>query len=126
MANSRSSSANHEYATVDTVPDASGYFTTPFCPRDKGKIGIGKVFFSVRDATGDVSEAPSALSSVTVGLQFKCSGDLDWTDFVPLDGSALAIGNRIVLEDIGAGVLWRAGVVSDGYVSGSVRFGFDW
>jgi hypothetical protein len=126
MANSRSSQPNHEYATVDTNPGAAGYFTNPFCPRDKTKIGIPKVFFSIRDATADKSENPSALSVITVGLQFKCSGDLDWTDYIPLDGSSLAIGNRVALEDMGAGVIWRAGVVDDAFTSGSVVFGFDW
>lgn len=126
MANSRSSDSNHEYAKVDSNPGYAGYFTNPFCPRDKVKTGSNKVFFSVRDATADVSAAPSALSDVIVGLQFKCPGDLDWTDYVPLDGSELAIGNRVALEDMGAGVIWRAGVVDDGYVNGSVVFGFDW
>jgi hypothetical protein len=126
MSNSRSSGTNHEYATVDSNPGYLGYFTKPFCPRDKVKTGSNKVFFSVRDATGDISAAPSALSDVTVGLQFKCPGDLDWTDYVPLDGSELAIGNRVALEDMGAGVIWRAGVVDDGYGGGSVVFGFDW
>jgi hypothetical protein len=62
MSNSRSSGTNHEYATVDSNPGSTGYFTNPFCPRDKVKAGIPKVFFSVRDATADVSAAHSALN----------------------------------------------------------------
>lgn len=127
MANSRASSANYEYATVDEAPDENGYFTNDVDVRSLWKVSrVSKLFFSMREAEADISAAPSALSTATVVLQFRCPGDAGWTDFVPLDGSALAIGNRIALEDMGAGVLWRAGVVSDGYTSGSVRFGFDW
>ena len=126
MANERFSSANHEYATVDEVPDGNGYFTNEVDVRLVSKRGISKIFFSIREGASDVSAAASALSTVTPVLQFRCPGDAGWTDFVPLDGSTLAIGNRIALEDMGAGVFWRAGVVSDGYTSGSIRFGFDW
>ena len=127
MANSRSSGTNHEYATVDTRPTSAGYFTNAFCPRDKAKNAkVGKIFFSIREASADISANPSALSTITVGLQFKCANDAGWTDFVDMAGSTLAIGNRIALEDVGAGVFWRAGVVDDGFTSGSVTFGFDW
>jgi hypothetical protein len=127
MANSRASGTNYEYATVDTNPGAAGYFTNSICPRDKFKeMKVQKIFFSIRETNADISANPSALSTVTVVLQFKCQEDAAWTDFVDLAGSTLAIGNRIVLEDIGNGVDWRAGVVDDGFTSGSVTFGFDW
>lgn len=127
MANSRSSGTNYEYATVDTNPGSAGYFTNYICPRDKHKTGkVGKIFFSVREAAADISAAPSALSSITVTLQYRCQGDAGWTDYVDLAGSTFAIGNRVVMEDLGNGVDWRAGVVSDGFTSGSVTFGFDW
>jgi len=127
MANSRDSDTNREYATVDTLPGASGYFTNEVNPRTKGKTDkVHRIFFSIRESEADVSEAASAASTVTVLLQFKCPEDTGWTTFVPLDSSSLAIGNRIALEDAGLGVHWRAGVVSDGYTSGSVTFGFDW
>jgi hypothetical protein len=127
MANSKASSDNYEYATVDTLPGASGYFTNEVVPRDKFQKGkVHKLFFSIREYPDDVSEAPSTNAVVTVALQFKCPGDLGWTDFVPLDGSTFAVGNRVALEDIGAAVRWRAGVRSDEYTSGSVTFGFDW
>ena len=125
MANSRSSGDNYEYATVDTLPTSAGYFTKSIDARHKLKRN-DKLFFSIREAAADVSAAPSALSSVTVVLQFMCPGDSAWSDFVPLDGSSFAIGNRVEIEDRGAGVQWRAGVRSDEYTSGSVRFGFDW
>jgi len=127
MANSRVSAANHEYAIVDTVPGSEGYFTNEVDVRLKSKNDkLRKLFFSIREAAADVSAAPSAGSTVAVVLQFRCPGDEGWTNYVPLDGSELAIGNRLILEDIGAGVFWRAGVVSDGFTSGSVKFGFDW
>lgn len=125
MANSKSSGNNYEYATVDTLPGAAGYFTNEIDSRHIHKLGA-KLFFSIRETESDVSAAPSALSSVTVKLQFKCVGDEGWTVFVPLDGSTFAIGNRVEIDDNGNGVLWRAGVASDEYTSGSVTFGFDW
>lgn len=143
MANSRSSGQYKEYATVDTLPGATGYFTNEVCLRDLVVDGRskGKMFFSIRETAEDVSEAPSALSTVTVVLQFKCDGDAGWSDYtftkkLIVSGTAsdeiseveesLQIGNRIAIEDTGAAVRWRAGVVSDGYTDGSVTFGFDW
>ena len=125
MANSRSSGTNYEYATVDTNPTSAGYFTNQVNLREKMKRGVTKLFFSIREASGDISANPSALSVITVGLQFRCPSDVTWTDYVDLAGSSLAIGNRVVLEDLGF-VEWRAGVVDDNYTSGSVTFGFDW
>ena len=127
MANARSSGTNYEYATVDTLPGAAGYFTNSICPRDKAKTDkVKKIFFSIRETNADISAAPSDLSTITVVLQYKCQGDAGWSDYVDFAGSSLAIGNRMALEDNGNGVDWRAGVVSDGYTSGSVTFGFDW
>jgi hypothetical protein len=125
MANSQNSGTNYEYATVDTRPTSAGYFTKKVNLRSKLKGGATKLFFSIREATADVSANASALSTITVGLQFKCPGDLGWTDYVDLAGSSLAIGNRVELSDMGL-VDWRAGVVDDNYTSGSVTFGFDW
>ena len=127
MANARYSGVNKEYAYVDTAPDSSGYWTNVVDPRLlKKEKGVTKIYFSIREAGASLSEVASTSSEVTVSLQFQCEGDTDWTDYVPWDGSSLAIGNRLVLEDFGAGVKWRAGVKSDGYTSGSVIFGFDW
>lgn len=128
MANSRSSGSYKEYAKVDTLPDAAGYYTNEVCLRDKVKAGLAKdkMYFSIRETADDVSEAPSALSTITVALQYKCDGDAGWTDYADLAESALAIGNRLTIEDTGAAVRWRAGVRSDEFTSGSVTFGFDW
>ena len=125
MANTRSSGTNHEYATVDTTPTSAGYFTNSVNLREKMSRGIIKLFFSIREASADISAAPSALSTVTVSLQFKCPGDAGWTDYVDFAGADLAIGNRVILDDMGL-VEWRAGVVDDNFTSGSVTFGFDW
>jgi hypothetical protein len=121
MANSRDAGAFHEYATVDTAPAAGtgGYFTNEVNPRQQK---MKRLFFSIRDTVDD-----SSASVVTVKLQFRCNNDAGWTDFVALDGSAFAIGNRVQIDDFGPGVHWRAGVLDNtDYTSGSVTFGFDW
>jgi len=128
MANSRSSGEFKEYATIDTLPDSvdTGYFTNPVSIRVlQTKFKIQKIFFSIRELEADPSEA-SAASVVTVTLQYRCDGDADWTDYVILGGTALAIGNRFAIEDTGAGVYWRAGVKPDDFTSGQIIFGFDW
>ena len=125
MANSQSSGNNYEYAVVDTKPTSAGYFTKVVDARHILKRN-DKLFFSIRESNADMSAAPSALSTITVVLQFICPGDAAWTDYIDLAGSTLAIGNRVQLDDNGAGVLWRAGVRDDEYTSGSVTFGFDW
>ena len=129
MANSRISDDNHEYAVIDTAPDSEGYFTNTICPRDIIKAGTsigGKIFFSIRENEADSSAEPSDNAVTEVILEFKCEDDTEWTEFVPLDGSSIAVGNRVQIDDTGAGVLWRAGVSSVGYTSGKVVFGFDW
>lgn len=129
MANSRSSGQFKEYATVNTKPSGTdlGYWTNEVCPRDLINDGRskGKVWFSIRENESDSSDA-SDTSSMTVTLQFKCDGDSGWQDYVPLDGSSLAVGNRLLIEDTGAAVRWRAGVKDWEYTSGSLTFGFDW
>lgn len=108
MANAKSSSEFYEYATVDTAPDADGYFTNEVRPRYlRLKKKVDKIFFSIREMDTDLSAAASDASSVTVLLQFKCPGDAGWTTYVPLDGSSLAIGNRLAITDVGDDVYWR-------------------
>ena len=126
MANRRSSGSFKEYATVDTHPTGLGYYTNSVDPRALRKVNKeNRVNFSIREFESDSSDA-SDTSSMTVTLQFKCEGDAGWQDYVPLDGSALAVGNRVAIEDSGAAVLWRAGVHEFEYTSGSITFGFDW
>ena len=126
MANRRSSGSFKEYATVDTMPTGLGYYTNEVDLRALRKDNKEfRAYFSIREFEAD-SSAASDTSSMTVTLQYKCEGDLGWQDYVPLDGSALAVGNRVVIEDSGAAVLWRAGVHDWEFTSGSITFGFDW
>lgn len=121
MANQRISGERSVYALVDSAPDTEGFWTSNVnLSKLKTNYNASRVYFSIREAES------SGGSDVTVTLQFKCEGDTEWTDYAPLDGSTFAIGNRILMEDFAQGVVWRAGVKSDGYVSGSVLFGFDW
>ncbi|KKM71970.1 hypothetical protein LCGC14_1425200 [marine sediment metagenome] len=112
MPNSRLSSDYYEYATVNTNPGASGYFTNEVNIRQKS---LQQVFFSVRE-TG-----ASSAFSVTITLQFKCPGDDDWQDY-----DTYSEVNRKLIEGGGAGVRWRMGVEQGDYTSGEVTFGFDW
>ena len=126
MANSRTSGDFKEYATVDSAPAGLGYFTNTVDLRLLRKNNReNRAYFSIREAESDSSEA-SDTSVMTVTLQYKCEGDEGWQDYVPLDGSALVVGNRVVIEDSGAAVLWRAGVKDGEFTSGSITFGFDW
>jgi len=129
MANSRSSGVNKEYATVDTAPSGVllGYWTNEVCLRDKVVAGVAreKMWFSIRENDAD-SSGFSDTSSMTVLLQFKCEGDAGWQNFADFGGNDLAIGNRLIIEDTGAAVRWRAGVEDGSYTSGSYTFGFDW
>lgn len=129
MANSRDSGTFHEYATVDTQPSGAtlGYWTNEVCLRDEQNAGLAKekMWFSIREYEAD-SSAASDTSSMTVTLQYKCSGDLGWQNYVDLSGSELAVGNRLIIEDTAADVRYRAGVKDGDFTSGSITFGFDW
>jgi hypothetical protein len=118
MANSRSSGRFYEYATVEAAIDSSegGFYTNEVNLNTKRR---DKMVFSVREKAA----APVSASVVTVKLQFKCPGG-EWQD--AQTDSTIAIGSRLIIEDVGGGVRWRAGVEWDGYTSGSVVFGFDW
>jgi len=111
MANSLSSGDYKEYATVDSTPPANGYWTNTLGLRGRK---LAYVYFSIR-GTG----------TATVTLQFKCSGDADWTDYYN-DGIDFVTGDRKVIEGNAANVVWRAGVKLADYTSGSITFGFDW
>jgi len=127
MANSRDSDHYKEYATVDTAPSGSelGYWTNEVCPRDKWKDGApGKLYFSIRESDTD-SSAASSTSVMTVTLQFKCDGDAGWQDYYN-GGTAYVAGDRVLIEDTGAAVRYRAGVKDGDFTSGSLTFGFDW
>jgi len=110
--NSRTSDSFHEYATVNVDPGASGYYTNPISIRAiKGNRQAEHVYFSIR-GTG----------SMTITLQFKCSGDTDWTNY-----DTYSTVKRAIIEGGEAGTVWRAGVVnSAAYISGEMIFGFGW
>ena len=120
MANAKRNGDHYMYAVVDTAPavDSGGYYTDELAPRTAKP---GRFYFSIREAVRD-----SSASVVAVKLQFKCPGDLYWTD--KKNGTEdWAIGDRAIIDDNAAGVVWRAGVVDNSdYTSGSVIFGFDW
>ena len=120
MANSRKSGEYYEYAVVDTAPGAAGYWTNEVVPSRK----INKLFFSVRMTDKDDSSAASDNATVEVSLQFKCVGDVDWSNYYR--SAAFNMGERITLDAYGGGVRWRAGVEDKDYTNGSVVFGFDW
>jgi hypothetical protein len=120
MANSRRSGQYYEYATVDTdiASEDVGYFTNAISPRNIIKEQKAKqIFFSIRE-----TDAESAPSVITVGLQFKCYGDAFWQDY----NETFSIGDRKVIEESAGYVEWRAGVKAGDVTSGSVTFGFDW
>ena len=126
MANRRSSGQFKEYATVDEAPTGLGYFTNTVDLRNLRKAkSETRMYFSIREWEAD-SSAASDTSEIGITLQFKCEGDLGWQNYVSLDGSELGVGNRVAIEDSAAAVLWRAGVLTGNYVSGSITFGFDW
>ena len=105
--NSQSSAGRYEYATVDTDPAAAGYWTNVVNPRGKSQ---NQIYFSVRGS-----------GSMTITLQFICTGDATWTDY----GSYTTV-TRVKVVGGAAGVRWRAGVKDADYSSGELTFGFDW
>ena len=110
--NSRTSDSFHEYATVNVDPGASGYYTNAISIRAiKGNRQAEHVYFSIR-GTG----------TMTVTLQFKCSGDAAWTDY-----DTYTTSKRLIVEGGEVGTTWRAGVVNAvAYTSGEKIFGFGW
>ncbi len=122
MANSKNSSPNaYEYATIDTLPGAAGYWTNPVSIR-RGNSFLGDIpnlYFSVREGVED-----GATANIPT-LQFKCAGDPQWTDYNTTD--AFVVGDRLKIESNAAHVQWRAGVkAADFTVGDSIIVGFDW
>lgn len=110
MANSKDTGPDREFATVDTDPGGTGYFTNPVSGRAKQKLGSDALFFSVK-GTG----------SMTISLQFKDPGDTEWTTHTTYSAN----GKKRIVD--GSSTQWRAGVVdSAAYSSGSKTFGFTW
>lgn len=121
MANRQVNGDGYQYAVVDTAlaPGGGGYFTEELAPR---RQKVGKFFFSIRETSPD-----SSPSVVVVKLQFRCTGDTGWTDYLKNGTTDWPTGTRIMINDYAAGVRWRAGVADNNdYTSGAVTFGFDW
>jgi len=109
-ANRQNTSSGHAYAFVDTDPAAAGFWTASVnVKRETSRNNVKDVYFSYR-GTGSI-----------VTLQFKCTGDADWSDY-----ATYTTVTRVVIGDSGDGVLWRAGVKDADYSSGNTTFGFDW
>ena len=115
MANSRTSGEYKEYATVDTAPGSAGYWTNSVSLRQRQ---ITKLFFSLRDGGASAGDWDG-----TVTLQFKCSGDSDWTDYDTYTSTDIP---RKLIEGNAGHVIWRIGVKETEYTSGSLVLGFDW
>lgn len=115
-ANSQSSNASYEYATVNTDPGALAtdvYGTNEINPKYLSKVGTSgatNIWFSIGGS-----------GVMTVTLQFKRLVDSAWIDY-----EDYASNNRLLLEDRGHGVIWRAIVKGTNYTSGTKIFGFDW
>lgn len=118
MANSKENTDYSAYATIDTAPGGTGYFTDAVSMRQNH---TSRLFFSIREAT----DSPSSASVVTVTLQFKCHGDAGWTDYYN-DGTDYVIGDRKEITGNAGNVQWRAGVKLGDYTSGSIVVGLDW
>ena len=111
-ANSQSSGATYEYATVDTDPSTNGYFTNTVIPKVvRKKSQFGQIWFSVGGS-----------GTMTVTLQFK-RADIDtaWTDYDTYTSNVFK-----ELNEGGANVQWRAIVKDDDYTTGTKIFGFSW
>lgn len=120
MANSRTSQNGIEQVTIDTAPDAGGYWTNAVSMRRGSEGDIHQMLFSVREA-----EEASAASVVTPILQFKGEGDEVWTDYNN-DGIDFEIGDAFIIAANVLAIQWRAGVKEGGYTSGSINLGFSW
>lgn len=110
--NDTSTTDYHEYATVDTDPGVTAYGTNEIIIAEKMfRKTDGKVFFSVRGS-----------GVMTVTVQSKCDGDVDWTD------EAEYTDNTFPRQQVFGGqeVLFRAIVKPGDWTSGEKRFGWDW
>ena len=111
MANSVTSGDRHSFATIDTAPGASGYWTASVSMSNKNARAL---FFSRKG--GGVG---------TVTLQFKTAETgAVWQDFTA--NLSLLNGVRYMIDDSASGVSWRAGVKNGNYSSGDIIVGLDW
>ena len=116
MANSQLNGERYAYASIDTAPGAAGYWSKPVALSQER---VSAIFFT-RSGAG--------VGTVTIQYKLPHTGSV-WTDYdSPI---SLTDGVRCRLDDMGAGVKWRAGIKEDTsadstYTNGTVIVGFDW
>ena len=111
MANSKLNGERYRYASIDTAPGADGYWSDAV---SMSSVNAGALFFS-RSGAG--------IGTVTIQYKLPHTGSA-WTDYdSPI---SLTDGVRCRLDDMGAGVKWRAGVKNGNYTSDTIIVGFDW
>jgi len=110
MANTSLNSDRYRYISIDTAPGASGAWSDAV---SMSAVKGGPIWFSRRGG-----------GNGTVTIQYKTKWDTEWRDLTT--DVDLADGVRCILDDMGAGVAWRAGIKSGGYTDGTIIVGFDW
>ena len=108
-ANSQDTRSTRKYATVDTDAGAAGYWTDELSIKNDTPNG-DKVYFTVAN-----------IGSMTLTLQHKLTDAAAWTDY-----ATYTAVTRVVIEDVAAHTIWRAGIKDADSTSGSATFGFDW
>ena len=116
MANQKANGSRYSYASIDTAPGTDGYWCDSVSMSAKKTDAL---FFSQReDGVGVVT------------LQFKTpEAGSEWTDYATT--LTFEEGARFRIDDMAAGVKWRAGIKEDTsadptYTSGTIIVGLDW
>ena len=107
MANTKTTGDYKNYITIDTSPGSAGFFTDAISERTER---LQDLFFSMRG---------NGIGIVTV--QFKHQDDSTWTDY-----DTYTDPGRYAIRGGAAGIIWRAGIISGNYTSGTIITGFDW
>ncbi len=116
MANTKLNGTRHAYASIDTAPGVGGYW-------------CDSVSMSAKNATQLVfSRSGEGVGIVALQYQLPHAG-ATWIDYdSPI---SLVDGVRAVVDDMSAGVKWRAGIKEDNsanpgrYESGTIIVGFE-
>jgi len=114
--NAKLNGPRYKYAKIDTAPGSGGYWSDSV---SMSKENANQLFFS-RSGAG--------IGTVVIQYQLPHTG-AGWIDYdSPI---SLVDGVRCRLDDMAAGVKWRAGIEEDTsadstYTSGTIIVGFDW
>ena len=116
MANAKLNGPRYQYASIDTAPGSGGYWSDAV---SMSKVNANQLFLTV---------SGGGVGTVTVQYMLPHTGAI-WTDYLTTE--TLTNGARLKLDDMGAGVKWRAGVEEDTSadphtITGTVIVGFDW